>query len=50
MNPLTDELPDDVKAELAAKFKAMRATLLPYDPDDQRFRNRVWNIRDYRLP
>lgn len=49
-NPLTDELPEDVKAELAVVFQAMRARCRNFDVEEQRFMNRVWNLRDYRLP
>ena len=43
MNPLTDELSDDVKAELAAMFAYLRRQLLPVDPEFQRAVNRAWN-------
>lgn len=48
-NPLTDELSPEVKAELAAIFKAMRYRLPNFDTEQQRFFNRVWNVSTYRL-
>lgn len=44
-NPLTDELSDEAKAVLAAKFADMWRYTEPFDVKHQRFINRVWNLR-----
>lgn len=50
MNPLTDELSDDAKAELAAIFADLRHRLHPWDVRSQRFLNRTWNLTNRNLP
>jgi hypothetical protein len=49
-NPLTDELSDEAKAELAATFAALRARLGGYDPQfhvriRRMSRRRPWELR-----
>jgi cytochrome c553 len=43
MNPITDELSDDAKAELAAIFADLRRKFEPMNVDRLRFINRTWN-------
>lgn len=50
MNPLTDELSDDVKAELAAVFAELRHQFMPFDTEQQRFLNRTWHLPSRCLP
>lgn len=47
-NPLVDELPEHVKAELAAEFQQLARWLPPMNVARQKFLNRTWNLYNYR--
>jgi hypothetical protein len=44
VNPLTDELPDEAKAELAAMFRDLKRWFPPMNVARQRFLNKTWSL------